>query len=163
MTSVRGPTSEEYFAQEFAKLRREWVESKATHWPAIYDAVVLAHFNSIAPPEWIVQEELNLIVARHNAGSRNGRKRNRSKYALDCTHFVRWSALTHTFKARCINYTKKAGRPKDKRGIQAARQEASDLLVGNVAFGTPREVQKSFDKVEKARAAGADARFFVDR
>jgi len=163
MTCVRGPTPEEYFAQKFAELKKEWDESKSTHWPALYDAALLAHVNSIAPPEWAVQEELNLIIDRHNASSRNGRKGIRSRYGLDWIHSKRWHALTHTFKTRCIEYTKKRGRPKDKRGIQAARQEASDLLRGTVAFGTPREVQKSFDKVEKARVAGAGARFFFDR
>jgi hypothetical protein len=118
-------TREEYFAQEFAKLKNEWDESKSTHWPALYDAVVLAHVNSIAPPKWVAQENLNLIVARHNA---SGRKRIRSQYALDYTHWRRWSALTHQFKIRGIEYSKKAGRPNGTRGIQEARQDASDSL-----------------------------------
>jgi hypothetical protein len=101
-----------------------------------------------------------LIVARHNA---SGRKRIRSQYALDYTHWRRWSALTHQFKIRGIEYSKKPGRPNGTRGIQEARQDASDSLKNDVAYGMPRQVQDSFDIVEKARATGADARFCLDR
>jgi hypothetical protein len=158
---IRGPTPEEYFAQEFAKFKKEWDESESTHLRALYDAVVLAHVNSIAPPEWAVKELLNLIIARHNASS--GKKRVRSRYALDHTHRQRWGALTCAFKFHGIEYSKKPGRPKDTCAIQEARQQASDWLKGTVAFGNPRQVQDSFDIVEKARATGADARFFFDR
>jgi hypothetical protein len=101
-------TPEEYFAKEFAKLKKEWDESKSTHWPALYTAVELAHVNSIAPPEWVVLEMQNLIIARHNA---SGRKRSRSKYALDYTHRRRRIALTFAFQIRGIEYSKKSGRP----------------------------------------------------
>jgi hypothetical protein len=156
---TRGPTPEEFFAREFAALKKEWDVSK--HLPALYDAIVLAHVNSIAQAEWAVREVLNLIVASHNATS--GKKRIRSKYALDHTHRQRWQALNLAFKLRNIEYSKKSGRPTHARGIQKARQEASEWLSKTVAFGTPRQVQKSFDKVEKARGTSAEARYFFDR
>jgi hypothetical protein len=154
-------TPEEYFRQEFAKLKKQWDESKSTHWPVLYDAVVLAHVNSIALPEWTVLELLNLIVARHNFVS--GKKRIQSRFALDRIHRQRWTALTTAFKIRGIEYSKKPGRPNGTRGIQEARQEASDWLKKTVARGNPRQVQDSFDIVEKARATGADARYFFER
>jgi hypothetical protein len=154
-------TPDEHFRQQFAKLKKQWDESKSTHWPVLYDAVVLAHVNLIALPEWTVLELLNLIVARHNFVS--GKKRIRSRFALDYTHRQRWDALTYAFKIRGIEYSKKPGRPKDTCGIQEARQEASDLLKETVAFGNPRQVQDSFDIVEKARVTGADARYFFER
>jgi hypothetical protein len=158
MSSVRGPTPEEYFARKFAELKKEWDESKSTHLPALCIAVDLAHVNSVALPEWVVQEVRALIIARHYAGG--GKKRTRSRYAVDYTHFRRWNALTFAFKVRGIEYAKKPGRPKGAR-IGEARQEASDLLRKDpIAFGEPRQVQHSFDIVEKARAAGAAARFF---
>jgi hypothetical protein len=160
MTWLPGPTREEYFAQEFARRKREWDESKSTHWPALYEAVGLAGANSIALPEWVVHELLKLIIARHYA---SGRKRSRSKYALDYTHRRRWDALTCEFKIRGIEYSKKSGRPNGTHGIQEARQAAVDSLKKTVARGTPRQVQDSFDIVEKARAIGADARFFFER
>jgi hypothetical protein len=150
-------TPEQYFTQEFAKLKKEWDESESTHWFALYYAVELARLNSIAQPEWVVQEMQNLIIAHHNA---SGRKRSRSKYTLDYTHHQRWRALTYEFRIRGIEYSKKSGRPNGTRGIQEARQAASDSLRGKVAFGTPRQVQDSFDIVEKARATGADARYY---
>jgi hypothetical protein len=153
-------TPEEFYAQEFARLKKEWDESKSTHWPALHDAVVLAHVNSIAPPEWVVYELCNLIRARHNA---SGRKHIRSKYAIDVIHGRRWNALNLQFKLRGIEYSKKRGRPNGTCGIQEARQAASDSLKKDIGFGTAREVQKSFDKVEKARGASADARYLVDR
>ena len=152
-------TPEEFLAQEFAALEKEWDASK--HLSALYDAIVLAHVNSIAPGEWAVREVLNLIVASHYATS--GKKRIRSKYALDYTHRQRWEALTFAFKIRNIEYSKKPGRPTHARGIQEARQEASELLSKSVARGTPRQVQDSFDKVEKARGTGAEARYFFGR
>ena len=56
-------TPEQYFTQEFAKLKKEWDESESTHWFALYYAVELARLNSIAQPEWVVQEMQNLIIA----------------------------------------------------------------------------------------------------
>jgi hypothetical protein len=158
---IWGPTREEYFAGRFAKFKKEWDESKSTHLPALWDAVVLAQVNSIALPDWAVQELLNLIVARHNASS--GKKRARCRYVLDYVHRQRWRALTTAFQFHGIKYSKKSGRPKDACAIQQARQLASDWLKGKVESGSPRQVQDSFDIVEKARASGADARFLFDR
>lgn len=156
---TRGPTPEEFFAREFAALEKEWNASK--HLPALYEAIELAHVNSIAPPEWAVRAVLDLIVASYNATS--GKKRVRSKYALDNIHRQRWQALSLIFRLRNIEYSKKSGRPKDARGIQEARQEASDSLKKSFAWGTPRQVQDSFDKVEKARGTPAEARYSFDR
>jgi hypothetical protein len=156
---TRRPTREEFFAQKFVALEKEWDAGK--HYPALYDAIELAHVNSVPPPEWAVVAVLNLIVARHNATS--GKKRLRSQYALDHIHRMRWSALTVAFRSRGIKYEKIRGRPKDARGIQEAREEASAGLRKNIASGTPRQIQDSFDKVEKARGTAAAARYFFDR
>jgi hypothetical protein len=156
---TRGPTTEEFFAREFAALEKEWDAAK--HLPALYEAIELAHINSVAPPEWAVRAVLNLIVANYNATS--GKKRIRSKYALDYMHRQRWQALSLAFSLRNIDYAKNPGRPKNAPGIQEARQEASDSLKKNFVWGTPRQVQDSFDKVEKARGTGAEARYFFNR
>ena len=100
---------------------------------------------------------LDLIVACYNATS--GKKRIRSQYALDYTHRQRWQALSLAFSLRNIDYAKKPGRPKDTRGIQ----EASDSLKKSFTWGTPRQVQDSFDKVEKTRGTSEEARYFFDR
>jgi hypothetical protein len=155
----RGPTLEEFFAREFAALEKEWDASQ--HLPALYDVIERAHIGSVAPPAWAVRAVLNLIVASYNATS--GKKRIRSKYALDYTHRQRWQALDLAFKLRGIEYAKKSGRPKDAPGIEEARQEASDMLKKNFAWGTPRQVQDSFDKVEKARGTDAESRYFFSR
>ena len=123
---TRGPMPEEFFAQEFAARKKEWNAGK--HYPALHYVVRLACANSILLPEWAALEILDLIVARHNAGS--GKKRLRTQYALDHIHGMRWSALTVAFRSRGIEYKKIPGRPKDARGIQGARQEASEGLCG---------------------------------
>jgi hypothetical protein len=157
---TRGPTPEEFFAQEFAARKKEWDAGR--HYPALHYVVHLACANSVPPPEWAALAVLDLIVARHNAVS--GKKRLRSRYALDHIHRMRWSALTVAFRGRGIDkYKKIRGRPKDARGIQEAREEASKGLRKSVAFGTPRQIQDSFDKVEKARGTAAEARYFFGR
>ncbi|HEY6701498.1 MAG TPA: hypothetical protein VI137_11910 [Pseudolabrys sp.] len=158
---TRGPTPEEFFAQKFAALEKVWDAAK--HLPALYDAIVWAHVNSISPPEWAVVAVLNLIVAHHNATS--GKKRLRSQYALDYIHRTRWRALSTAFRMYGIEkYEKTPGRPKDAR-VQEARQQASEALrkVKSVARGRPRQIQDSFDKVEKARGTPAEVRYFFDR
>ena len=154
---TRGPTPEEFFAQEFAARKKAWDAGR--HYPDLHYVVHLAGANSVPLPEWAALEVLGLIVACHNA---TGKKR--SQCTLDHIHMMRWSALTVAFRARGIEkYKKTPGRPKEARGIQEAREEASKGLRGNIAFGTPRQIQDSFDKVEKVRGTAAEARYFLDR
>jgi hypothetical protein len=153
---IRGPTPAEYFEQEFASMEKEF---NAGHLPALFDAVKLAHINKIALPEWGALAVMNLIIAKYNSTS--GKKRLRSRYALDYIHWVRWQTLSLEFNMRGIVYSKRMGRPtKDAAGkISEARTAASGLLSRQVARGTPRQMQISFDLVERARVTGNDARF----
>jgi hypothetical protein len=148
---TRWQTPEEFFAQKFAALEKEWDAAK--HLPALYAAIVWAHTNSIPPPEWAVVAVL----------ATSGKKRVRSQLALDLVHRLRWSALTVEFRSRGIDYKKTRGRPKDAGGIQEARQEVSEGLRKSIARGEPRQIQDSFDKVEKVRGTAAEARYFFDR
>jgi hypothetical protein len=153
---MRGPTPAEYFEQEFAAMKREF---DADHLPALFDAVKFAHINKIALPEWGALAVMNLIIAKYNSTS--GKKRLRSKYALDWIHWVRWQRLSLEFNMRDIAYSKRSGRPtKEAAGkISEARTAASESLSQHFARGTPRQMQISFDLVEKARVTGTDARF----
>lgn len=153
---MRGPTPAEYFEQEFAAMKREF---DAGHLPALFDAVNLAHINKIALPEWGALAVMNLIIAKYNSTS--GKKRLRSKYALDYIHWVRWLKLSWEFNMRGIVYSKRNGRPRKSVAgkISEARTAASKSLKGHVARGEPRQMQISFDLVESARDTGNDARF----
>lgn len=151
---TRGPTPEEFFAQEFAKLEKEYT---ADHLPALVDTLQLAQMNGLPLPKWCAVALGNLVIDRFNAKS--GKKR-RSKYVIDYVHRRRWDTLSATFRMRGIKYAKPAGSPKKQaRGINEARIEASNMLCKTIASGTPRQIQDSFDLVEEARKAGADARF----
>ncbi len=156
---TRGPTPEEYFAQEFAVWEKEWTE--AGHLPALFDTVRLAQVNGLALPEWCALAVMNLIIERFNT---LGGKKRRSRYVIDFAHWLRWQTLSRMFAMRGIEYAKRPGRPKRQaRGIEEAREEASEQLRETIAQGTPRQMQDSFDLVQKAQATGSDARFTFAR
>jgi hypothetical protein len=154
---------EEWFAQAFAKYEKKY-DVPGHSLPALYDAVRFAHANAVPLTERTAREVLNLIIERYNVIS--GRKRSRlTRYKRDYKHYRRWLALSNAFKIYGIEYSKKSGRPKtgENGAIKDAREHARRRLEGTVArTDSVRQIQDSFDLVEKRRAAGDGTAFSFD-
>jgi hypothetical protein len=159
MTS-RQPTVEEFYEEELAKFRALW---DAKNPIGLFEAVRCCQTGGLPLPDWAAVAVLNVIVQHHhlakgNAGRGGGVAESLS---MDLAHYQRWSALGRVLRIYGLKELPKGrGRPAPgKLTAKGLLTEAEGFLAGKAhKAASQREIGRSFNLVQKSRAAG-EARF----
>jgi hypothetical protein len=166
----RGPTAEEYYAEQLEECRTSF---DAGHLPALHDAVELCHLWQIPLPEWAALALLNLIREKYFAPGERDRTQNpKWRYERDFIDFVRWNRMKAFFTDEGVTDEHIAqslapanrGRPtgddrESKNKVRLVSERASASLKGTIAQGEPRQIVESFVRVWDAHLAGDTARY----
>jgi len=130
----------DFHERELAELQQRWRLGDLT---AIGEAFQLCVWRSRPVPDWLEKPIVDALLFSFNCGDAKGsrsqgRGSHRARSGMSRLHRVRWSA----FKL-C-----------EQIGEKFPARAASEMLVGNDAWGQPRQIRDSYNIVENALKAG---------
>lgn len=118
--------------EDIRLLHERWREGDFT---AAMEAFALTAWRREAVPEWLTQPVLDALAFAFEHGGAKGRGRGggfRVQSGLATKHKMRWDAAIFA----------------QREGDRGMWERASALLLGTFAFGTPRQIKRSYDKIE---------------
>jgi hypothetical protein len=159
-------TPDEYFQGQLDTLKG--LRDAGHMLQALHDAVLFCSLQQTALPKWAVTDIVNLLYALHQAPSLPGAgkggafKSPKGRFKKDYAHFLRWSVFAGCLRLRGLQSkpVKRRGRPRagaqtDVTLFRDALKDAAEKLRGSIGGrAEPREIEKSYDLVEAARAKG---------